>query len=832
MRAKQPTAQVYIPHVTPRDAGAMDHFAGLDAALLARGISVDRIFPGQPLVRLTDRTRIVIVPNAEAAVCRYLIREAARVGAVSIQLMDGIVEWRNTFINPRSPRRFLRPAPVDHIACAGSLDQSILSIMGNNTHATGLPRLARFALDSPPRPVSPVRTADSRSILIATARQPFFNEHEHSRLLASLRSLRDAAAHARVNIHWRLTGSLARDLGVARDDRPLSALLQTSDAVLTTPSTLMIEAMLTGLPTGLIHPHPTPLWQTSPWLYTGPDESVARSPDLINLEHLADLAPSASSALLRLADLAASRSTVYSDPADLFDRLIHPTAEDTQRQTESLQTLHTSNRSLEPLVELIARQLDAPSRSGHAGAFTDDTDLPGIPPLRAGTPRVVFLVKCDDLPIGRSCLIARTLAQSLTASGGYDARVLAITSSIDPWHASATRPPRDEFVDTCVLDPCDDTISTHQRITRALDAMRPTVIIPADRDFCFAAATRARDAAHHHGRSIGVVACTMDASEHDRLLFEHYQTWDAAISITDAAADWLEPLAASRSVPTVRLSINPAAPTEPLPPDQVALLRAIVSHARQVIRTPHPTAVGLSLIEPCHTLAPPPADLAAARAWLDSQWRLAGFDHATWMPVGGWLAGAARLPIPSTHTVIISDTAAPPELDSLLGVTSQEPGATSPRLFVPSCRLVDQLIWFPSLQSGVARLDSARRTAVAHERIRRSLRDLTAAGAKRILLYGIGQHLFRHAAVFDDAFPIVGIIDDRPPAWSHMFGVPVVPTDSGCSLAPDTVVLFSDAHEQRMWDRTESLRARGIRVVPIYASIDQLAARHPPSAAA
>ena len=70
--------------------------------------------------------------------------------------MDGITEYRNTFENPRVEHDFLRPAPVDVVACAGRVDERHLRGLGNDAIATGLPRLRSLTL---PRAGSiPMRT--------------------------------------------------------------------------------------------------------------------------------------------------------------------------------------------------------------------------------------------------------------------------------------------------------------------------------------------------------------------------------------------------------------------------------------------------------------------------------------------------------------------------------------------------------------------------------------------------------------------------------------------------------------------------------------------------
>src|SRR5690606_2897275 len=137
--------------------------------------------------------------------CRYALRRAAAADARTVLLMDGIVEWRNTFVNPRVGEAFLRPAPVELIACAGENDRRILESLGNRAVATGLPRLAAAGRTPP--------LSDSEApVLVATARTPAFTLAERTRLLAALAKLRDALEVGGVPVVWRLTGGLDREL--------------------------------------------------------------------------------------------------------------------------------------------------------------------------------------------------------------------------------------------------------------------------------------------------------------------------------------------------------------------------------------------------------------------------------------------------------------------------------------------------------------------------------------------------------------------------------------------------------------------------------------------
>ena len=95
-------------------------------------------------------------------------------------------------------------------------------------------------------------------------------------------------------------------------------------------------------------------------------------------------------------------------------------------------------------------------------------------------------------------------------------------------------------------------------------------------------------------------------------------------------------------------------------------------------------------------------------------------------------------------------------------------------------------------------------------------------GCQRIAIYGLGQHTQTRADALENIdIPVVGFIDDQPPASGQAFGLPAVtPARAMIALKPDGVLLSSDAWEARLWENTAALREAGVYVRPIYGSYD------------
>ena len=110
----------------------------------------------------------------------------------------------------------------------------------------------------------------------------------------------------------------------------------------------------------------------------------------------------------------------------------------------------------------------------------------------------------------------------------------------------------------------------------------------------------------------------------------------------------------------------------------------------------------------------------------------------------------------------------------------------------------------------------------ATARMHRAVQQVVDDGCRRVAIYGIGQHTRRAAEILERGLPFVGLIDDDPPGWRRVFGLPVVSVDRALvELKPDAVLLSSDTSEDRMWRRCSSLREAGVRVIPLYGNYDE-----------
>ena len=201
----------------------------------------------------------------------------------TIYMIDGILEWRNAWENKpdeiASPYA-MRPALSHKVACIGHSQARILDGWGNvgKTEIVGIPRFDHFFETTTPD-VGNTRSRNSSGayrILVMTAKTPAFTPEQLQTTTQSLNDLKNWHAEEktingrRVEFVWRLTKGLEEQIGVENQLTDLSGgelkeILSSVDAVITTPSTSMLEAMLTGLPVALLDYHNRPRYVSGGW---------------------------------------------------------------------------------------------------------------------------------------------------------------------------------------------------------------------------------------------------------------------------------------------------------------------------------------------------------------------------------------------------------------------------------------------------------------------------------------------------------------------------------------------------------------------------------------
>ena len=190
-------------------------------------------------------------------------------------LSDGILEYRNTWEHPDLVDGSLFQPVFGHkLACIGNGQARVIESWGNagKCEVVGLPRLDQVSQSGE----DDSRSADRFRLLVATASTPAFDDSQRKTVLQSVQAIKDWSdqnpvfSGRRLELVWRLSDGLEPQLGVGDDvaieDRePLSQVLDSVDAVLTTPSTIYLESVLRKLPTAWLDFHNSPQYISSAW---------------------------------------------------------------------------------------------------------------------------------------------------------------------------------------------------------------------------------------------------------------------------------------------------------------------------------------------------------------------------------------------------------------------------------------------------------------------------------------------------------------------------------------------------------------------------------------
>ena len=235
-----------------------------------------------------------------------ILRRTLDRGKVPILILaDGILEWRNTWMNPQvTPSSFFQPVLGHKLACLGASQARIISSWGNagKCEVVGLPRLDGFVDQTPAKEeyedggklAAKVNPETKFRLLVMTARTPGFTPAQLETTLKSLQDLRSwlerhsSLTGREIETTWRLTGGLDERLGVTNsfdschDGSELKRQLAAADAVITTASTTILEAALLGKPVAVLDYHGTPNYFTPAWSIRHPGDLAQVMADLVD----------------------------------------------------------------------------------------------------------------------------------------------------------------------------------------------------------------------------------------------------------------------------------------------------------------------------------------------------------------------------------------------------------------------------------------------------------------------------------------------------------------------------------------------------------------------
>jgi hypothetical protein len=217
------------------------------------------------------------------------IEAAKQAGIPTLTMQDGILEWRCQYENPLfgagngAPQH--QPVLADKIACLGHASVRHIASWGNaaKVEVTGMPRLDALLH----RKAAPIRKPGSR-ILVMTAKNPGFTQAQRNLTIQSLKDVRDyLTGKPGVQILWRVSKAVAQALEVENQlteisTAELATVLDQADAVISSLSTAILEAMMSGRPVAALDYHNVPRFQSTAWTISSREQIGPVVTELLN----------------------------------------------------------------------------------------------------------------------------------------------------------------------------------------------------------------------------------------------------------------------------------------------------------------------------------------------------------------------------------------------------------------------------------------------------------------------------------------------------------------------------------------------------------------------
>ena len=198
-------------------------------------------------------------------------------------LSDGILEFRNSWVQSHSVASGIFNPVLGHkLACIGASQVRFLeSIKGNfgKCENVGLPRLDDFKIENSKSKIP--------SILVCSSKTPWFSQSDKKQVLQSFIDLKEIAfnygQNHKVKFNWRISDQIASVIGVETSIRKsLKEDLQSSTAVISMPSTVMLESMYAAMPVSLLDYTLSPHYVQAAWTVSCKEQILPTINELLN----------------------------------------------------------------------------------------------------------------------------------------------------------------------------------------------------------------------------------------------------------------------------------------------------------------------------------------------------------------------------------------------------------------------------------------------------------------------------------------------------------------------------------------------------------------------
>ncbi|WP_440903788.1 hypothetical protein ACMZOO_13125 [Catenovulum sp. SX2] len=235
----------------------------------------DLVYSGQLLLRDSELTSfdVVICINTINLVNQYLMLEQMLAGKLTIVIKDGLYDWTNAYYNPKHLQRGLAlydPIPARVILGLNDGSQEFLEYQNPGIkYFSYIPNRMEKSLTSRVKR----KGVSSSVLLITTANAPYFNNDEKRELVKLINSVISQAENVFDVVVLRIFDEdlMAQINGEGlRNDTSsnFNDLMSKVDFLVTTPSSVSIEAMAYGVPVAHFDYRSSPILYQSAWRIT------------------------------------------------------------------------------------------------------------------------------------------------------------------------------------------------------------------------------------------------------------------------------------------------------------------------------------------------------------------------------------------------------------------------------------------------------------------------------------------------------------------------------------------------------------------------------------
>lgn len=222
--------------------------------------------------RLVRQVSLVITHSYLSPRANYFVLQAKARGIPTLFLVDGPLEWSNSYLNPslRKTNRFFRgylmePLIHDAILAVSAAQGRYLAFRNPDRDITFM-SYENKRLGS----IEPAAQSGKRwQFLITTAKTPYFDDREKHNLVHLLRQLVTALEQGGYSCVFRIFDNALQEALSPREnllEGSFEEVLQQVECVIGTPSSVLLQSMAAGKPVGTLVYRDSPLFYQSGWL--------------------------------------------------------------------------------------------------------------------------------------------------------------------------------------------------------------------------------------------------------------------------------------------------------------------------------------------------------------------------------------------------------------------------------------------------------------------------------------------------------------------------------------------------------------------------------------